>query len=238
MFSFFLYLIRANVKFKATTKNLKKLRFWRENLIMVSTSTRIFVLVAFVYSFLFSQCNCKKDARSALTRTAIPVDRNKNNEGDITSSENAELIISNFLQKYSDDLANERNKPRFHIQGWRWHTLSLVRDTNRLEKLALQLLSNKKLDDKSEKDIDSAASHVIDFSMKGLHGIENDLFFPWLKKRFRGDFSNGKQLNIGGNDNIFKQLGEAYIHLLNDIDRERDFISKLGEAVVSMQCWN
>lgn len=136
-------------------------------------------------------------------------------------TEAAESVLSRFLS------ANSNNKNKFHVQGWRWHTLSLIRDTNRLEKLALKLLSCSTTEHAEEVDfpedaIESAAQHVIDFNMKGLHRIENELFFPWLKQRLQSTNPSGEDED---------EVGEALVHVLNELERERDFVSKLGTAV-------
>jgi len=161
------------------------------------------------------------------------------NQPERNKNETTEAILTQFLGSHkSKNLKNHK----FHIHGWRWHTLSLLRDTNRLEKLALKLLqstsslsSPSKVDDENDtmsttSAIDSAASHVIDFNMQGLHSIENDVFFPWLRNRLHDrqsvDVIKNTETNHG-------KVDDALIYILNDIDKERDYVAKLGKAVVS-----
>ncbi|GAX15914.1 hypothetical protein FisN_UnNu065 [Fistulifera solaris] len=64
----------------------------------------------------------------------------------------------------------------FQIQGWRWHTMSLARQAERLQQLALRRPHDTAL-------IQRAVNHVVGFNMKALHQIETDLFFPWVRKQ-------------------------------------------------------
>lgn len=79
----------------------------------------------------------------------------------------AERIIQEFL---SENLS----QGRFRIQGWRWHTMSLLREAELLSRAALEFPT----------DLDSflkATDYVINFNLKGLERIENEMFFPWMR---------------------------------------------------------
>eukprot|EP00978_Attheya_sp_CCMP212_P016948 scaffold44817_cov46-Attheya_sp.AAC.3 len=116
--------------------------------------------------------------------------------------------IHSFLER-SADLAKEN---QFHVQGWRWHTLSLVRDCRRLERLA-------RLTDTPVSYISAAAHHVIDFNMNGLHRIEEDLFFPWLDQRLCGSKQHDKK------------LAGAFRKVLTELNSERSQVAKLGKLL-------
>lgn len=91
--------------------------------------------------------------------------------------------VNSFIPKYPKKVESNGT---FHVQGWRWHTLSMVREVNRLRILA-ENMSHLHM----EPDVDRlkrAAEYVIEFNMAGLHRIERDLFFPWVRKKLR--FSN------------------------------------------------
>jgi len=66
-------------------------------------------------------------------------------------------------------------------------------------------------------DLEKAAYHVVDFNMKGLHKIENELFFPWLKE---------KLMNVGEEDSR-----RAFSKLLEDLEEDRRYVAKLGIAL-------
>jgi len=95
----------------------------------------------------------------------------------------AETTIHQFL--------NEKWQPsqHFRVQGWRWHTMSVIRDARRLSSLAYTFVNDNPRNHNVHKDKDEiprlakAAHHVIDFNLKALYRIENKLFYPWLKKK-------------------------------------------------------
>ncbi|GAX12679.1 hypothetical protein FisN_UnNu037 [Fistulifera solaris] len=78
--------------------------------------------------------------------------------------------LETFLQQ---DAANSAT---FQIQGWRWHTMSLARQAERLQQLAVRRPHDTAV-------ITRAVQHVVNFNMKALHQIETDLFFPWVRKQ-------------------------------------------------------
>ena len=111
----------------------------------------------------------------------------------------------------------------FHVHGWRWHSLSFIRDAKRLERLALQLL--KLGDDLCEEEgamLDKAAEHVIAFNLAGLTNVENDVWFPWLRERLCGDKSTETIA-----DEYRRQLGT----IIDAVIDEREHIDRLAYAV-------
>ena len=131
-----------------------------------------------------------------------------------------ESSISDFLNDFPSSTRNE-----FHIQGWKWHTLSLIRDSKRLERLAHELLNENIITDDSDNDNDNdnplekATKHVIDFNMKALHKIEKELFFPFLKQKL----STPKDPSI-----IPKDVQSAFENVISDIENDRNYISKIA----------
>jgi hypothetical protein len=126
--------------------------------------------------------------------------------------EQAMACILDFLSEYSST-----NKI-FHVQGWRWHTLSLARDARRLGNLASSLMQNTTLDTE-DKSLEKAVHHVIEFNMKALHRIENKLFFPWLRAQLT---------SVDDPD-----LAEAFSVVLDDIIASHKMVAKVGLEVVS-----
>jgi hypothetical protein len=84
-------------------------------------------------------------------------------------------------------MIGEHNLDKFYIHGWRWHTLALGRDARRLAQLATQL--KKQQEDQGETTTNSfsnlkkATDHTVNFNMKGLHRIESEVFFPWVRQK-------------------------------------------------------
>jgi hypothetical protein len=72
---------------------------------------------------------------------------------------------------------------QFHIHGWRWHSLALLRDFSRLEKLATKLSSSPTLPQDTPDRISKAIQHVVGFNWIGLYRIETQVFFPFLREK-------------------------------------------------------
>jgi len=136
---------------------------------------------------------------SILTVTETPVNEEVGSECDITE---AEAIISRFL-------SDEENNRDFHVQGWRWHTLSLVRVLSQATESGFAINSMP---------LEKASRHVIDFNMGGLNRIENNLLFPWLRNKLCSHGEDG--------------LNNAFSQILNKIDKDRSRANKLALAVV------
>jgi len=132
----------------------------------------------------------------------------------------AETTIHQFL--------NEKWQPsqHFRVQGWRWHTMSVIRDARRLSSLAYTFVNDNPRNHNVHKDKDEiprlakAAHHVIDFNLKALYRIENKLFYPWLKKKL----STVEDPN----------LGKAFSSVLNMVISEQKATEKLGMQVVRL----
>ena len=127
---------------------------------------------------------------------------------DLSSSE---VHILNFLKRHVSS-----NKT-FHVQGWRWHTLSLARDLRRLGNLASRLMQDP-TNNPEDKTLDKAVYHVIDFNMKALHRIENDLFFPWLREKLTSVDD--------------PTLAESFEVVLDDVIKKQQVVSQLSSDVV------
>ena len=131
--------------------------------------------------------------------------------GFAVGSSPSEGIIRNFLSKSKD--ATLEN---FHVQGWRWHTLSLVREAGRLVDLASKTNPS---DAQQCESLKEATDYVIGFNLRGLHAIEADLFFPWMKQKL-----------ISVDD---KDLAKAFETVMDQLEEDRKKVSKLGVSIVS-----
>lgn len=120
----------------------------------------------------------------------------------------SESMISDFLSQKDIKLEN------FHVHGWRWHTMSLVREAGRLKTLAER---------SAAKDgcppIKQAVDYVVGFNMKGLHKIEADLFFPWMRKKLTAVDQ--------------KDLAQAFGSVMSQLESDRKKVAQLGESIVS-----
>jgi len=123
----------------------------------------------------------------------------------------AEAKISEFLQ-------SNGSGGKFYVQGWRWHTMSLVREAGRLEKLALKL--QKSDSDEELISLKKASDYVVGFNMKGLHKIERDLFFPWFREKIDSSMKNA-------------ETKKAFSTMMDQLESDRKAVAKLGVSVVS-----
>jgi hypothetical protein len=98
----------------------------------------------------------------------------------------------------------------FQIQGWRWHTMSLARQAERLQQLALRRPHDISV-------IQRAVNHVVGFNMKALHQIETDLFFPWVQNQI-----SAKNPAVGSAINV----------ILEELEELRQSVQTLGTQMV------
>ena len=138
---------------------------------------------------------------------------------------------SGFHERYSfieDQYLSSEDREsalsHFHVHGWRWHTASLIREARRLCNLAqrAQLAeSGKALDDMTQA-LHQAADYVVGFNMKGLHRIEADLMFPWMREKLTTDRSMPVEASKG------------FANAMSQLERDRKKLAALGQAIVSL----
>jgi hypothetical protein len=126
---------------------------------------------------------------------------------------------------------NTQSKGDFYIQGWRWHTMSLVHEAGRLHQLATQLAALPEEEAEETKksplssnhltDLRKATEYTVDFNMRGLHKIERDVFFPWVR---------AKTHSIQKEE---PEVSRAFDTVLNELDQERNGLESLGSSLVS-----
>jgi hypothetical protein len=123
----------------------------------------------------------------------------------------AEERITRYLEE------SRENGGKFHVQGWRWHTMSLVREAGRLQKLSSRMQASCRVEELPA--LRMAADYVVGFNMKGLHKIEKDLFFPWVRGKFNA---------IGESDVV-----KAFSVIMDQLESDRKTIELLGSSLVS-----
>lgn len=102
---------------------------------------------------------------------------------------------------------------QFHVQGWRWHTKSLARDARRLRKLAM------KTNTKSTESLKHACDYVVGFNMMGLHKIETDLFFPWMREKLTVGFPEKQKLST------------SFSSAMDFLETDRWAVAQLGQII-------
>jgi hypothetical protein len=122
-----------------------------------------------------------------------------------------ECLGSDTSSKILEFLAANSPQRRFRIQGWRWHTMSLIREATLLSRAAAVEASDP-------QSLFKATEYVIDFNMKGLHRVENEVFFPWMKEKLSGVGSNG--------------VREALLITFDEVKIDQKKASELGKSMV------
>jgi len=118
----------------------------------------------------------------------------------------------------------EKPMDRFHIHGWRWHTASLAREAGRLCSLAqrAKAVEEARGDNSNTmaQALQQAAEYVVGFNMKGLHRIEADLMFPWMRE---------KLTNI---EDASADVTKEFSDVMNQLESDRKTLVKLGASIV------
>jgi hypothetical protein len=127
--------------------------------------------------------------------------------------------VETEIKRYLQSSLSESTRPGvFHVQGWRWHTMSLVREARRLHQLAHRLQTEPQESDDAAKALYTVADYCVNFNLRGLHRIEKELFFPWLKTKMSSIPDPGAAREFGS--------------ILDELERDRQRIESLGVSLV------
>lgn len=129
-------------------------------------------------------------------------------------------VIKQFLTSSSTDGQHKE----FLIQGWRWHCMSLIRDADRLERLAAHLSSNKVNDNSGLEALLSAADYVVNFNMAGLYRIESTMFVKWLRK-------NLCNVDAFSDSSNATATAAAFSKVIDKIDNQRISCEMIGKEL-------
>ena len=116
-------------------------------------------------------------------------------------------ILHDFIQE------NRISKNDFKVQGWRWHTLSLIREARRLAKAA----TNTSLD------LTQAIEYVVGFNMQGLHKIQDELFFPWVRQQIQ--------------QRAAPHIAQAFATVIDELEAQEQECRRLGKLLLVSQRW-
>jgi len=144
-----------------------------------------------------------------------------------------DLLLSSLEEQYPsihEFLTTEDREgalEKFHIHGWRWHTASLVREARRLCTLAQRARAAATCGpslDAITQALSQAADYVVGFNMKGLHRIEADLMFPWMRNKL-----TNKDLSIP-QDTI-----QGFATAMTQLETDRETLVLLGRSIVRLK---
>lgn len=91
------------------------------------------------------------------------------------------LDKSNLSNILDDGPINVKNR-KFLINGWRWHTASVIYDLRRFRSLLSLILDDNLVEDTAAyvDKVIGCNNFVCGFNLKALLRVETELFFPWL----------------------------------------------------------
>lgn len=140
----------------------------------------------------------------------------------------ARVVLQDFVRRQAPDVGN------FKIQGWRWHTMSLIREATRLERYLTHKWrqppppQRRNSDETLEEEEEVATAtrtvvdYVVDFNMRGLHRIQDDLFFPWVREQVR---------ERAGDEEA--AVASAFDTIMDELEDQRQQLERLGKVLVS-----
>lgn len=126
-------------------------------------------------------------------------------------------------------------KREFLINGWRWHTRSVIRDLNRYYDVIQAIKISKKIDNKHISIVKQCYDFVLGFNYKALCKVESEIFFPWLQELLP-QVANALFINISNKQKEIKVLSQRADDLCNKlivdvIDSENDL--KVSKSLLS-----
>lgn len=144
--------------------------------------------------------------------TDIPPTRSEEALIDIRGGD-AQSPAVQTLRRYVAE--SSTNTGRFHVQGWRWHNMSVIREAERLQKLAQQM---QQQGDADTSRLAKAADYVVGFNLKALHRVEA-MFFPKARK-WMADSTTAQP-----------EIVQAFDEVMADLETDKKKMAELGEKI-------
>lgn len=173
---------------------------------MMQVTSRLLRFILF-----FQVCICRVHSRGFSFPWSAHAKNNENTSSNCLTRTEAQEQLRSFLQ--NDD--PKGTTAVFHIQGWRWHTMSLLHEAERLHQLAVRRSNDSTA-------VAQAIEYVVGFQMKALHKIETDLFFPWVRQKVQSK-------------NHHPEVTSALNVLLDELEELRQSVETLGSQLVSCE---
>lgn len=155
--------------------------------------------------------------------------------------------ILRFLD-YTTTTDKDDDNDIFHIQGWRWHFMSLIRDSKRLQRLADHLSANSvKIDDDTNaedgyKALEEATNYVVNFNMAGLYRIQSNMFLKFIREHLctadslrqfsRSRAEEKEEEEVGSTMSDSEETTKAFHKLIDKIDAYRVQSERIGKELV------
>eukprot|EP00429_Kryptoperidinium_foliaceum_P035869 CAMPEP_0176159282 /NCGR_PEP_ID=MMETSP0120_2-20121206/81480_1 /TAXON_ID=160619 /ORGANISM="Kryptoperidinium foliaceum, Strain CCMP 1326" /LENGTH=322 /DNA_ID=CAMNT_0017496693 /DNA_START=77 /DNA_END=1041 /DNA_ORIENTATION=- len=126
------------------------------------------------------------------------------------------------INEFLSDEDRKKGLKQFHVHGWRWHTASLVRESGRLCNLAQRarraILEGNDVESMTNA-LQKAADYVVGFNMKGLHRIEADLMFPWMRDKLTSAAE------------VPQETTKAFADAMSQLESDRKKLEEFGDFI-------
>lgn len=169
-----------------------------------------------------------RSGKRILTSTSLP-DKTLDVRGGNSALANAENTLLHHIQQ-QETTTTSKGEGKFHVQGWRWHTMSLMREAERLQKLAKHCLNaqshhhnqqeGQQQQQESLQKLQKGVDYVIGFNLGALHRVEG-MFFPWMRKKMNKYNTDDPQTN------------KAFETIMDHLEKEQKHLAKIGNQIVS-----
>lgn len=190
-------------------------------------------------------------AAPSTTTTSCGISCSPSPSGAVVEQQQEDDIISSGEHHHHNN-----NLDKFYIHGWRWHTLSLGRDARRLAQLATHyhhhtfaLLQKKQQEQEEEgvtttnvfADLQKATDHTVNFNMKGLHQIEQEVFFPWVRRvvvesillSMKNNNNKNEKSAVATTTQQQQQQQRRLVATMDRLEQYQRRLHELGRALVS-----
>ena len=101
---------------------------------------------------------------------------------------------------------------KYVIHGWRWHTMSVLRDLDRFSHM-LVTKPNRSL-------LSNAYDFVITFNLGALMRVEKEIFIPWLKQMLKGNTM--LEMHIADMERHHRHMADLSKEVVNIISSQPD----------------
>jgi len=151
----------------------------------------------------------------------------------VDMDDGVDINTRNTILRFLDSFDAPAEDYTFHVQGFRWHFMSLVRDSRRLERLAKHYLSEitggREGDDAGAgiDDLEQAANFVVNFNMAGFFRIQTGLFDKFLREHLCQEDSIGPFVEGG---NVAAET-DAFKKIVDQVDEYRVESENLGRVL-------
>lgn len=155
--------------------------------------------------------------------------------------------ILRFLDYDTTTTDKDDDNDIFHIQGWRWHFMSLIRDSKRLQRLAdhLSTINSVKIENDTDaedgyKALEEATNYVVNFNMAGLYRIQSNMFLKFIREHLctadsLRQFSRSRaeeEEEVGSMMSYSEETTKAFHKLIDKIDAYRVQSERIGKELV------